>query len=143
VGEQGRSGESHAILFEGFPEYRQARELAAEVAARDKLHEDIVFSDAMHVAAALALEDAGMPYSMPNVAWMLERIRPAEVLHLLLLRRAHPDDYRNLPMAGMTESLGEAETRAATELARTLTSQHSAWPARGRMAKPPEGSGRG
>jgi hypothetical protein len=110
-----------AILVDDFAEHRQARALAAEIAARDGLSEDAVFTDAMHVAAALALEDAAMPYSMPNVAWMLERVRPVEVLHLLMLRRAHPADYRNLPMAGMTDSLGEAEAAAATELARTLT----------------------
>ena len=74
----------------------------------------------MHVAATLALEDEGMSYTMPNVAWMFDRIRPEEVRDILLLRRNHPDDYKSLPMAGATESLSSAEIEAAASLRRSL-----------------------
>jgi hypothetical protein len=121
LGEQGKKSEPQTITFEEFSEYREARELASEIAKRDRLHEDVIFSDAMHVAVALALEDEGMPYTMPNVAWMFDRVWPEEVRDILLLRRNHPDDYRNLPMAGATETLSSAKIEAATELARKLT----------------------
>jgi hypothetical protein len=115
---------SSAIVFEEFSEYREAKELAAEIARRDLLHEDVIFSDAMHVAATLALEEEGMSYTMPNVAWMFDRIRPEEVRDILLLRRNHPDDYKSLPMAGATERLSSGEIEAATELAKKLVPEH-------------------
>jgi hypothetical protein len=121
LGEQGKKSESQAITFEEFSEYREARELASEIAKRDRLHEDVIFSDAMHVAVALALEDERMPYTMPNVAWMFDRVCPVEVRDILLLRRNHPDDYKSLPMAGATETLSSAKIEAATELAKKLT----------------------
>jgi hypothetical protein len=62
-----------------------------------------------------------MCYTMPNVAWMFDRIRPEEVRDILLLRRNHPEDYKSLPMAGATESLSSAETEAAAGLANKLT----------------------
>ena len=123
MGEQGKKGEAQPITFDDFSEYHEARRLASEISERDRLHEDVVFSDAMHVAVALALEDEGMPYTMPNVAWMFDRIRPDEVRDVLLVRRNHPDDYRSLPMAGAAERLDPAEMEAAAELARKLTPQ--------------------
>ena len=120
MSEQRRNGESQTAISQDFFEYREARELAAEIAKHDHLHEDVVFSDAMHVAVTLALEEAEMSYTMPNVAWMFDRIRPGEVRDILLLRRNHPDDYKILPMAGVTERLSSEEIDAATELAKTL-----------------------
>jgi hypothetical protein len=120
LGEQGKHGEPQAIISEAFSEYREARKLASEIARHERLHEDVIFSDAMHVAVALALEDEGMSYTMPNVAWMFDRIRPEEVRDILLLRRNHPDDYRSLPMAGVTEGLSPMEIEAAAELAKKL-----------------------
>jgi hypothetical protein len=121
VGEPGQKCESQAIIFDDFSEYREAKGLASQIAKREHLHEDVIFSDAMHVAVALALEDEGMSYTMPNVAWMFDRVRPEEVRDILLLRRNYPDDYKSLPMAGATESLSSAEIEAAAELAKKLT----------------------
>ena len=120
MSEQRRNGESRAAISQDFSAYGEARELAAEIAKGDCLHEDVIFSDAMHVAVALALEEAGMSYTMPNVAWMFDRIRPGEVRDILLLRRNHPDDYKILPMAGVTEHLSSEEIEAATEVAKKL-----------------------
>ena len=119
--ERGKKSEPQAILFDEFPEYHEVKALSHEIAKRDHLHEDVIFSDAMHVAVALALEDEGMPYSLPNVAWMFDRVRPEEVRNVLLLRRNYPDDYKSLPMAGATEGLSSAENEAAAELAKKLT----------------------
>jgi hypothetical protein len=121
LGEQGKKCEPQAIIFDEPSEYREAKGLAAEIAKRDRLHEDVIFSDAMHVAVTLALEDEGMSYTMPNVAWMFDRVRPEEVRDILLLRRNHPDDYKSLPMAGATERMSSAEIEAAAELAKKLT----------------------
>ena len=121
MGEQGKKCEPLAIIFDEPSEYREAKGLAAEIAKRDRLHEDVIFSDAMHVAVTLALEDEGMSYTMPNVAWMFDRVRPEEVRDILLLRRSHPDDYKSLPMAGATERMSSAEIEAAAELAKKLT----------------------
>ena len=121
MGEQGKKGEPQAIIFSEFSAYREAKALSAEIARRDCLHEDVIFSDAMHVAVTLALEHEGMCYTMPNVAWMFDRIRPEEVRDILLLRRNHPEDYKSLPMAGATESLSSAEIEAAAGLANKLT----------------------
>jgi hypothetical protein len=121
LGEQGKKCDSQAISLEEFSEYGEARGLASEIAKRDRLHEDIIFSDAMHVAVALALEGAEMPYTMPNVGWMFDRVRPREVRDILLLRRDHPEDYKHLPMAGATEGLSSTEIEAASELVKKLT----------------------
>ena len=121
MGEQGKRRESQAIIFDGFLVYHEAKALAFAIAKRDRLHEDVIFSDAMHVAVALALGDEGMPYTMTNVVWMFDRVRPEEVRDILLLRRIHPDDYKSLPMAGRTESLSSAEIEAAAALAKKLT----------------------
>jgi hypothetical protein len=121
LGEQEKKSGPQAIVSDSFSEYCEAREHAAAIAKCDRLHEDVVFSDAMHVAVALALKDDGMPYTMPNVAWMFDRVRPEEVRDILLLRRHHPDDYKNLPMAGAMERLSSAEIEAAAELAKELT----------------------
>ena len=120
MGEPERKGGRQLIVFDGFSEYREAKSIASEIAKRDRLHADVIFSDAMHVAVTLALEDEGMPYTMPNVSWMFDRVRPEEVRDILLLRRNHPDDYRSLPMAGVTEGLSLVEIEAATELAKKL-----------------------
>jgi len=103
-----------------FDYYREARALAAEIAGQTGLNQDLVFSDAMHVAVALALEDAGMDYTSPNVAWMFERICPGEVREVLKYRRDHPDDYRVLPMAGKMDSLTAAHVEAAGALEKSL-----------------------
>ena len=75
----------------GFLYTTRQKALAFAIAKRDRLHEDVIFSDAMHVAVALALGDEGMPYTMANVVWMFDRVRPEEVRDILLLRRIHPD----------------------------------------------------
>ena len=121
MGDPVQKCEPQAIIFDDFSEYREAKGLASEIAKRDHLHEDVIFSDAMHVAVTLALEDEGMSYTMPNVAWMFDRVRPDEVRDILLLRRNYPDDYKSLPMAGATERLSSAEIEAAAELAKKLT----------------------
>ena len=121
MGEQGKKCGRQAIGFEQFSEYREAKTLASEIAKRDCLHEDVIFSDAMHVAVTLALEGEAMSYTMPNVAWMFDRVHPVEVRDILLLRRNHPDDYKNLPMAGVTERLSSANIEVAAELAKKLT----------------------
>ena len=112
--------ESRADSCAEFDHYREAQDLAAEIADQAGLRQDIVFSDAMHVAAALALEDAGMAYTKPNVAWMFERICPGEVREILLYRRDHPDDYDALPMAGTMDRLTAAHIEAASTLEKTL-----------------------
>ncbi len=103
-----------------FAEYHEARRLASEIGKRDALHEDVVFSDAMHVAVTLALEDVGIIYTMPNVAWMFRFVPPKEVRDILLLRLKYPDDYKCLPKACAIDSLSSAEMAAATELAKKL-----------------------
>ena len=124
MGEPERKGGLQAIVIDEFSEYREAKRIASEIAKRDRLHEDVIFSDAMHVAVAVALEEEGMPYTMPNVSWMFGRVRPEEVRDILLLRRKHPDDYRSLPMAGVMEGLSRAEIEAATQLATKLAPEH-------------------
>jgi len=101
--------------------YRQARALAAEIAALEDQDPNLVFSDAMHVAVALALEDAGMANTRLNIAWMFERICPGEVREILRFRLEHPEDYMVLPMAGATEDMSPAEIAAASTLAENLT----------------------
>jgi len=123
LGEPERKG-GPVVVFDGFSGYREAKRVASEIAKRDRLHEDVIFSDAMHVAVTLALEDEGMSYTMPNVSWMFDRVRPEEVRDILLLRRNHPDDYRSLPMAGVMEGLSRLEIEAATELATKLAPEH-------------------
>ncbi|QIG48018.1 hypothetical protein G5V57_09970 [Nordella sp. HKS 07] len=120
MGERRETSKSPPIIFDGFTEYHEARQFAAEIGKRDNLHEDVIFSDAMHVAATLALEERGMSYTMPNVAWMYRRVPPKEVRDILELRWNHPDDYKCLPMAGTTERLSSAEMDAAAELAKKL-----------------------
>jgi hypothetical protein len=120
LGERRKKSEPQPSIFDGFSEYSEAKRLASEIGKRDNLHEDVIFSDAMHVAVTLALEDEGMSYTMPNVAWMFSRILPEEVRDILLLRRSYPDDYKSLPMAGATESLSSSEIEAAAELAKKL-----------------------
>lgn len=120
MGERRKTSKPQRSIFDGFSGYYEAKRLASEIGKRDNLHEDVILSDAMHVAVTLALEDEGIPYTMPNVAWMFRRVPPKEVRDILLLRRNYPDDYRSLPMAGATESLSSAEMDAATELAKKL-----------------------
>ena len=107
--------------FRQFDAYRETKILASEIAASRGLHEDIVFSDAMHVAVALRLEDEGLPYTKQNAAWMFARISPSEVRALLMFRRDHPADYRSLPKAGVLESLSAACREAASALSETLS----------------------
>ena len=102
-----------------FDSYREARSLAAEIAALCGLPQDLVFSDAMHVAVALALEDADMAYTKLNVAWMFDRIAPGEVREILRYRLDHPDDYATLPQAGTVDRLSAAHVEAAGMLEKT------------------------
>jgi hypothetical protein len=104
-----------------FDTYRETKRLASEIAARQGLHEDIVFSDAMHVAVALRLDDEGLPYTRQNAAWMFERISPSEVREVLLFRRDRPADYHDLPKAGELETLSVASREAASALSETLS----------------------
>jgi hypothetical protein len=120
LGERRKQNELRPGIFYEFSEYSEAKRLASEIGKRDGLHEDVIFSDAMHVAVSLALEDEGMSYTMPNVAWMFSCILPEEVRDILLLRRSYPDDYKCLPRAGATESLSSSEIEAAAELAKKL-----------------------
>jgi hypothetical protein len=120
LGQRRETSKPQPNIFDGFSEYHEAKRLAAEIGKRDSLHEDVIFSDAMHVAVTLALEDRGMSYTRPNVAWMFRRVLPREVRDILIFRRNHPDDYKRLPMAGTTERLSSAEMDAAAELAKKL-----------------------
>lgn len=104
-----------------FAEYGESRVLATRIAGREERHEDAVFADAMHVAAAIALNDADLPYTRPNIAWMFERIRPSQVLAVLRLRLAHPDEYAELPMAHSMNAVSTCAVEAATALTGTLT----------------------
>jgi hypothetical protein len=103
-----------------FEQFCEAQALAAEIANLAGLRQDLVFSDAMHVAVALALEDAEMEYTRPNVAWMFERICPGEVCEVLKFRRDHPDEYDTLPMAGKIDNLSAAHVEAAGTLEKSL-----------------------
>jgi hypothetical protein len=116
----GKLGAEEFALTE-FAEYGEARTLAAMIAGREKRHQDVVFSDAMHVAAAIALEAAGRPYSRPNIAWMFERVYPSEVLAVLRLRLARPDEYAGLPMAHATDAMSPGALATAAVLTETLT----------------------
>ena len=100
--------------------YRDARMIAGEIADNEALDTDIVFSDAMHVAVALALEDADMPYTRANAAWMFDRIHPAEVREILLYRRDYPEQYAMLPKACALENLTTAQMEAASAITETL-----------------------
>jgi hypothetical protein len=82
-----------------------------------------VFSDAMHVTAAIALEAAGRPYTPPNIARMFERIYPSEVLTILRLRLARPDEYADLPKAHATDALSACALDTAAALAENLTQE--------------------
>ena len=120
MGERRKTGHLQLSVFDEFAEYHEARRLASEIGKRDTLHEDVVFSDAMHVAVTLALEDDGISYTLPNAAWMFRLVLPKEVRDILLLRLNYPDDYKSLPKAGAIESLSSADMAAATELAKKL-----------------------
>jgi len=121
VGARNRTPESLQGANQGLLEYREARAIAADIAQRDNKNSDVVFSDAMHVAVALALEDAGMPYTGPNAAWMFEQISPAEVLEILAFRRDHREAYGSLPKATIIESLSAAQIKTANAVAVNLT----------------------
>jgi hypothetical protein len=101
--------------------FRDAKVLAHQIAKRERVHEDLVFADAMHVAAAFALETEDLPYTKANIAWMFGRIGPDEVREILALRWNYPADYEFLPMAGATENLSATDIVSATELAKNLT----------------------
>lgn len=101
--------------------FEEAKTLASQIARRERLHEDVVFADAMHVAVALALSDQELEYTKRNVAWMFDRITPDEVREILALRWQSPDDYEFLPMANKTDGMSEAEVHSASGLAKTLT----------------------
>ena len=116
----GGNQDSRADFCPEFDYYREAQNIAAQIADQAGLRQDLVFSDAMHVAVALALEDADMAYTKPNVAWMFERICPGEVREILLYRRDHPDDYDALPMAGTVDRLTAAHVEAAGALEKML-----------------------
>jgi len=117
---QSGNQDSRAELCPEFEYYHEALSIAAQIADRAGLRRDLVFSDAMHVAVALALEDVDMAYTKPNVAWMFERICPGEVREILLYRRDHPEDYDTLPMAGTIDGLSAAHVEAAGALEKTL-----------------------
>lgn len=122
MGARGKSGRMRPADMNDFGLYREARVIAAQIGERDGLHQDLIFSDAMHVAAALAMDKAGIAYSKLNAAQMLDRLHPAEVRLVLQFRLDDPDAYKKLPMACVTESLTPAAMRAANSLAEKMTS---------------------
>jgi hypothetical protein len=124
MGVRNRKPKSLSSANADFRKYREASAIAADIAQRDNKNSDVVFSDAMHVAVALALEDAGMSYSGPNIAWMFERVSPREVHEILLYRRDHAEDYHSLPMAGIVEKLNATQIEAANAVAKNLTRSH-------------------
>jgi len=103
-----------------FDNYSEARAIAARIAAREGLDADLVFSDALHVAVALALADEGMAYTKSNAAWMFERICPGEVREILIYRRDCPEDYESLPKAGALENLTTTQVEAAGAVTKLL-----------------------
>jgi hypothetical protein len=103
-----------------FEAYREARAIAAEIADLEGLDRDLVFSDAMHVAVALALEAEDMPYTGANAAWMFDRICPCEVREILTYRRDYPEAYDGLPKAGALENLTAVQMEAAGSLTQLL-----------------------
>lgn len=103
-----------------FDNYSEARAIAAKIAASDGLDSDLVFSDALHVAVALALEHEGMAYTKSNIAWMFERVCPGEVREILIFRRDCPEDYKSLPRAGTVENLTTAQVAVASAVSKTL-----------------------
>lgn len=109
-------GESREFL-----QYGEAKAIAAVIAQREGVDSEVIFSDAMHVAVALALENAGMPYTGPNAAWMFEHVTPAEVREVLAFRRDHSRDYEFLPKARIIESLSASQREAANTVATSLT----------------------
>lgn len=115
--EQSSPGAGQAFL-----DYREARATAALIAERDSQNPDVVFSDAMHVAVALALEDAGIAYTGANVSRMFDRISPAEVRVVLWYRRHHAEEYMSLPMAGTMNGLDANQIALATAVANNFTS---------------------
>lgn len=100
--------------------YHHARVIAAEIAECEGLDTDLVFSDAMHVAVALALEDCDLPYTKANAAWMFDRLSPAEVREMLVYRRDCPDEYATLPKACALENLTTAQMQAASAVTNML-----------------------
>jgi len=118
----GRLGPEGFALME-FAEYGEARVLAAQIADREEQHQDVVFSDAMHVTAAVALDAAGLPYTRPNIGWMFERIYPSEVLAILRLRLDRPDEYADLPMAHTTDAMSLHALELAGALANNITQE--------------------
>lgn len=115
-GPESRFGEAPELF-----NYREAKEIAGVVAQREGVNPDLIFSDAMHVAVALALEDAGIPYTGPNATWMFERITPSEIRAVLMFRRDHTVEYGFLPRAGIVESLNATQLEAAKAAAAGLT----------------------
>lgn len=103
-----------------FDAYRDARAIAAEIASLEGLDCELVFSDAMHVAVALALETEDMPYTRANAAWMFDRICPSEVREILMYRHDCPEDYEMLPKAGALENLTSAQVQAAGAVTKML-----------------------
>ena len=118
---RGKKQRTRSTDLNEFEHYSEARAIAAQIAERDGLNQDLIFSDAMHVAAALAMDKAGVAYSKRNAAQMFEQLRPAELRLVLQFRLDDPDAYKKLPMAGVTESLTPTEVRAASSLADKLT----------------------
>ncbi len=100
--------------------HHDARMIAAEIAGHEGLATDLVFSDAMHVAVALALEEADRPYTRANAVWMFDRISPDEVREVLLYRRDCPEQYASLPKSCALENLTTAQVEAANAVGQTL-----------------------
>ena len=121
MGARRKKQQARVTSVDEFDHYREARAIAARISERDGLHQDLIFSDAMHVAAALAMEKAGIAYSKRNAAQMLERLSPAELRLVLQFRLDNPDTYKTLPMAGVAERLTPDQVRAANSLAEKLT----------------------
>src|SRR5436305_10216496 len=113
MGENGNRLDAEEFARKEFAEYGEARALAAVIADRERQPQDVVFSDAMHVTAAIGLEAAGRPYTRPNIAWMFDRIYPSEVLAVLRLRLAWPDEYADLPKAHGTDAISPRALEAA------------------------------
>jgi len=107
--------------LEQLSNYREARALAAEIAQIERGHQDMIFSDAMHVAVALALQDEGLSYTKRNAARMFDCISPGEVHAVLRFRLENPEDYAALPMARMTEAMTQTDVATANALAGKLT----------------------
>ena len=78
LGKRRNTGKPQPSIFSGFSEYREAKRLASEIGKRDNLHEDVIFSDTMHMAVPPSKEVRDILLSSPARISGAVRFRPLE-----------------------------------------------------------------